>query len=86
MNRLRTINEAYNFLKEQDPGTSITPYFIRMMVVNSAVPCFKVGKKYLLDVDALQEHLAGKLTTEEVPETPANGSIRPISEKKKLSR
>ena len=27
MRRLRTINESVRFLKEQDPGTSMTPYF-----------------------------------------------------------
>jgi hypothetical protein len=85
MNRLRTINEAYNFLKEQDPGTSISPYFIRKMIVDGQVPSFKVGKKYLLDVDALLDHLAAKLTTTGVPETPATGPVWPTHTNRKCS-
>jgi hypothetical protein len=83
MNRLRTINEAYNFLKEQDPGTSISPYFIRKMIVDGQVPSFKVGRKYLLDVDALVVQLVAKLTTAETPEMPATGPVRPTNNNRK---
>ena len=53
MTRIRTIPDAYNHLKTLDPETSITPYFIRQMIIEGQVPYMKAGKKFLVDVDAL---------------------------------
>ena len=78
MPRFRTVNDAYKSLKEQDPGTSLTPYFIRMMVMNDEIPTIKAGKKFLLDFDALLEHLEKKLTDPKPQEVPITGGIRPI--------
>lgn len=86
MARFRTINEAYYFLKEQDPGTSLTPYFIRMMVVNDDVPTIKAGKKRLVDLDSLLEHLEKKLCEEKALKGPKTGDIRPVTVGRKLSR
>ena len=60
MIKLRTLSEAYDYIKEQDPGTSLTPWALRLMVVSGDVPCIKTGKKYLIDMDGLLEYLTGK--------------------------
>ena len=79
MPRLRTIHEAYGYLKEQDPGTSVTPHFLRCMAVRGVIPTIMAGKKYLLDIDALQEYLSGKVAMQD-SEAPRIGVIRPIAE------
>ena len=78
MPRLRTIQEAYAFLKEQDPGTSITQHFLRCAAVRGTIPTIKAGKKYLIDIDALQENLSGKVVLQD--EAPQIGGIRSIAE------
>ncbi len=79
MPRFRTVNSAYKSLKEQDPDTSLTPYFIRMMVVNDEIPTIKAGKKHLLDYDALLAHLEKKLTDPKPQKVPKTVGIRPIA-------
>ena len=83
MGRLRTINEAHKYLKEQDPGTSVTPYFLRSLVYDGAIPYIKAGKKFLIDIDSLEDQLSARLVIMESPETPATRGIRPVSIKKK---
>ncbi len=55
--RLRTIQTAYEEIRAHDPGTAITQYRIRQIVINGEVPCKKAGKKYLVDVDALMKYM-----------------------------
>lgn len=57
---LRTLSEAFKYIKEQDPKTALTPWALRLMVVSGEVPCIKSGKKYLIDMDGLVEYLSGK--------------------------
>jgi hypothetical protein len=61
MRRMRTINLAYDFIKEQDPETSLTKTAFRSMVVNNQVPSIKIGtgkgSKYLVDIDELDQHI-----------------------------
>ena len=59
MPRLRTLTETYNYIKEQDNETAITPNALRRMVVSGQIPCVKAGKKYLIDLDVLFEYLKG---------------------------
>lgn len=61
----------------------MTPYFIRMMVVNDEVPTIKAGKKHLLDYDALLAHLEKKLTDPNPQEVLKTVGVRPILAGKK---
>ena len=83
MGRLRTINEAHKYLKEQDPGTSVTPYFLRSLVYDGAIPHIKAGKKFLIDIDSLEEQLSARLAIIKSPEKPAIRGIQPISAKRR---
>ncbi|HAL74917.1 MAG TPA: hypothetical protein DCM45_07535 [Clostridiales bacterium] len=83
MGRLRTITEAHKYLKEQDPGTSVTPFFLRSLVYDGAISHIKAGKKFLIDIDSLEEQLSARLVVIESPETPAIRGMRPVSIKKK---
>lgn len=51
--RMRTIKEAYEWLRQQDPQTGITKNAFRVMVVSGQIPSLKVGNKYLLNVDKM---------------------------------
>jgi len=83
MGRLRTINEAHKFLTEQDPGTSVTRYFLRSLVYEGVIPHIKAGKKFLIDIDSLEEQLSARLASLKSPEAPAIRGIQPISSRRK---
>lgn len=55
--RMRTINEAYALLLEQDPETRITRHAFRVMVVQGKIPAFKVGNRFLVNVDRMGVNL-----------------------------
>lgn len=57
MPRMRTIQEAAAELKKNDPNTAVTPYAIRQMVLNNAIPHIKAGKKRLINMDTLEKYL-----------------------------
>ena len=59
MTHTRTILEAAAWFREQDPETALTPCAIRTLVRTGIVPCAKVGKKYLVSIEALEAYLAG---------------------------
>ncbi len=63
MVRTRTIREAASFFRESDPHTCLTETAIRRLVCTGAVPCARVGRKYLVTVEALEEYLAGAALT-----------------------
>lgn len=67
MPRIRTLSETYQFIKEMDAETAITPNALRRMVVSGHVPCIKAGKKYLIDIDVLLEYLKGTRPEDVLP-------------------
>ena len=67
MSRLRTLTETYNHIKEMDAETAITPNALRRMAVSGNIPCVKVGKKYLIDLDVLFEYLKGTRPEDVLP-------------------
>jgi hypothetical protein len=50
-----------------DTETAITPNALRRMVVSGNIPCIKVGKKYLIDLDVLFEYLKGTRPEQVLP-------------------
>lgn len=46
-------------IKEQDPDTAVTLRSIRRMIATGEFPSVPVGRKKLINVDALLEYLAG---------------------------
>ena len=65
----RTIREAAAWFREQDPETSLTETAIRTLLRTGQVPCIRVGKKYLVTLEALESYLAGQLQPElQVPQ------------------
>ena len=60
MVRTRTIKEAAAYFREEDPQTSLTETAIRTLLLSGAVPRIRVGKKYLVTVEALEAYLTGE--------------------------
>ena len=65
--RMRTIDQAVAWLRENDPDCAFTKTALRRMVVTGQCPSVKVGTKYLIDLDRLADFLRGSLPD------PANG-------------
>lgn len=55
----RTIREAAAWFKTQDPDTALTETAIRRLVRTGTVPSIRIGKKYLVNLEALESYLAG---------------------------
>lgn len=71
--RIRTIDKAAEYFREQDPSTNLTKTALRRMVITGQVQSVRVGTKYLLDLDVLETTLF------QPPTVPAaEGKIRRI--------
>ena len=64
MNRLRTINKAYEEIKRQDPDTCISIWFLRQLITGGAIPSTRAGDKWLVDMADIEKYFsdtAGKV-------------------------
>ncbi len=75
--RMRTLNEAHAELMAADPGCCLTKSALRRLVVSGAVPSVKIGAKYLINFDRLQEYF--EECTAIAPQNPKLGTIRRAS-------
>ena len=64
MVRTRTIREAAAYFQETDPHTCLTETAIRTLLRTGAVPSARVGKKYLVTIEALEAYLKGSVGPE----------------------
>lgn len=66
MTHIRTIKEAAAYFKAEDEGTCLTETAIRTLIRSGKIACTKVGKKYLVSIEDLEDYLQGKASAEEV--------------------
>lgn len=59
MPRMRTINQAATWLQENDPETALTKTALRRLVTSGKLPSVRVGQKYLISLEALEDYLHG---------------------------
>ena len=69
MIRTRTIREAAAYFQESDPQTCLTETAIRTLLRTGAVPCARVGRKYLVTIEALEAYRGGAEGPEKAPKT-----------------
>ncbi len=55
--RMRTINETIEEIRQADPKSAVTAYFVRMLCRENKIRHFYTGKKILVDLDSLIEYL-----------------------------
>ena len=72
----RTIKEAAAHFKSVDPQTALTEYAIRTLLRTGKVPCVRMGKKYLVTIEALEAYLAGSAAVEPARESRAGKEWR----------
>lgn len=86
--RMRTLDAAFDYVKQGDPETSLTKYALRQAVITGKLPSVKAGKKYLVNLDILEKWLEGGNTASEMPET-VNGirriEVKPVLREVSLS-
>ena len=51
--RMRTLKQAYELLKEEDPDTGITMKEIRRIIENDEIEVYSVGRKKLYSITVL---------------------------------
>jgi hypothetical protein len=57
--KIRTIKEAYEMIKESDPGSSLSYFNFRRIVLSGAIPSFMNGNRYLLNYSDVDEYFNG---------------------------
>ena len=67
--RMRTLDEAYTALKQLDPNTAVSKYFIRRLALSGKIPTVMCGRKRLLNFDGLLAYLNGTGTICPKPST-----------------
>ena len=75
--RLRGINEAAAHFRACDPDTALTKTALRRLVRAGEIPSVRIGQKYLLDVDRIED-LFSQGTQPQMAPLPETGGIRRI--------
>ena len=65
IHRMRTITEARDYIRKEDPETAMTANSIRTLCKEGIVNCVFSGKKILVDLDHLLQVLGGETSDEE---------------------
>lgn len=55
MARMRTIQNAFKYIKEQDEGTEITLSGFRTLIKKGFIKSIKVGNKTLVNLDTVED-------------------------------
>lgn len=76
---MRTIDAAWKHVKEKDPDTCLTRTALRRLVVSGTVPSTRIGKKYLVCLETLDDYLKGQLADK--PPQEGQGVIRRLEAK-----
>lgn len=74
--RMRTILEAHAYLMSADPETALTKTAFRRLVVTGEIPSVRIGSKYLVALESVEEYLSGE--RQQVTAAPVRGVIRPV--------
>lgn len=74
---MRGIKQAIEEIKQADPYTALTEKALRRLILTKEIPSVKIGAKYLINMDVLNNYLCTG-TTESEPITAAG--IRQIAE------
>lgn len=78
--RMRMMKEAFEEIKQIDPNTALSQHALRKMIISGDIPSIRIGSRYLINLDDLEEFLSTPTYKGKSDETPTNG-IRKISER-----
>lgn len=75
--RMRTAGKVLEIIKEEDPDTEVTLHYLRQLIKAGKVPVTPVGRKKLVDADAVLKYIgAGQAAPSDVIEKVAGGIRR----------
>jgi len=77
--RMRTAQQTYDAIHKEDPDSSISLWYIRMLIKQGKFPVLKAGNKYLINYDRFLEYLGGESMVDEL-EPIGYGNIRKVVE------
>lgn len=77
--RMRGIKQAIEEMKANDPNTALTERALRRLVLTGEVPSVRIGAKYLINMDILENYLFSGTASDNNIEHTAAG-IRKIAE------
>jgi hypothetical protein len=55
--RFRTIEEAYNIIRTNDPDTALSKEFFRELCRDGVLDCLSSGNKRIVDIDTMEEKI-----------------------------
>lgn len=76
MARMRTAARVLDLIREQDPDTEVTLHYLRGLIRSGKIPCTPVGRKKLVDADAVIAYIAAGQAP---PITVMEGGIRKVT-------
>lgn len=78
MQRMRTIEKAYRYLKEQDPETDLTKTAFRTFINEGYIPIIQVGCKTLVNLDNVDRFLQEGIPEVQAPPFCGNQSNKGV--------
>lgn len=80
--RMRTAERVLDIIRESDPDTEVTLHYIRGIIKSGRFPVTVVGRKKLVNADALIEYIAsGELLEQTAPVPTGLAAIRQVEVK-----
>ena len=77
--RMRTIPITIEYLKTLDPDTALNEGWLRHQIKIGLISCHKAGKRFLIDLDALEQYLGNPpLENQDLQD---KGKVRKISDR-----
>lgn len=64
VDRIRTIDTAYEEIRKNDPDTAISRNYIRQIVTEGLIPSIRQGSKYLVSMQVLEEYIKSRTTVQ----------------------
>lgn len=61
MQTLRTAKAAAEYIREQDPNTTLTEYAIRRLMDEDELPYIQIGHKRVTSIEAIKEYVNTQL-------------------------
>lgn len=77
MARMRTIKQTVQQIKEHDPESCFSEWWLRQLVKSGKLKCHRAGNRYLIDMDYLDEFLKNPPINEEAKQQ--YGIVRKIN-------
>lgn len=77
MVKMRSVSEAYETLKREDPSTAITQSGLRRLVKTGKIPSIRIGRRILVNYNSMLYYLNNP-TVEVIPDQ-TYGKIRKIT-------